>query len=208
MHSNERSGDGWHRLPDGPLDPHYGKPLPEHWDFPDDPVDPNKITPPVDTLITDRQAPFGRDSWRNAYTEKQYAERFNTVGPQGQPWANFPRNGGAAPGTRVAYTDAAKYVRDYGSRLDRIGADTGKYLAVMEDGQPAPWEQRALHVGSLREAYRAFTFGQLPTGWTIEVALTAPGLGQPGGSIAVRIFDADGTAQTVDKLIKRGVLIP
>lgn len=159
-------------------------------------------------MMTDPQAPLGRDSLGNPYTKEQYAERFNKLGPQGQQWANFPGNGGAVPGTRVAYTDAAKYLRDYGSRLDRIGDDTGKYLGVMQNGQPAPWEQRALHVGSLRENYRAFNFGQLPPGWTIEVALTAPGLGQPGGSIAVRIFDADGAPQPVDKLIKRGVLIP
>lgn len=158
--------------------------------------------------MTDPKAPFGRDSQGNPFTKEQYAERFNKLGPQRQQWGNFPRNGGAVPGTRVAYTDAAKFLRDYGSRLDRIGDDAGKYLAVMADGKPASWEQRALHVGSLRENYRAFSFGQLPTGWTIEVALTAPGLGQPGGSIAVRIFDADGAPQTVDKLIKRGVLIP
>ncbi len=149
VRSSEDSGDGWHRLPDEPLDRHYGEPLRDHWDFPDDPVDQNRIMPPIDQMISDPKAPYGRDSSGNAYTKEQYAERFNTLGPEGEQWANFPGNGGAVPGTRVAYTDAAKFQRDYGSRLDRIGVDTGKYLALMKDGNPASWEQRAIHVGSL-----------------------------------------------------------
>jgi hypothetical protein len=140
------------------------------------------------------------------YTEQQYAERFNKVGDKGENWYNFPLNEGAVPGTRVAYTGPAKFLRDYGSLLDRVGKTDGKYLAVMEDGQPASWEQRALHVSSLRDPYHSYTFGQLPEGWSIEVSEVAPGLGQPGRSIQVRIFDADGKVQIVEKLIKRGVL--
>jgi hypothetical protein len=110
------------------------------------------------------------------------------------------------PGTRVAYTDPAAYLRDYGTLLDRVGKTDGKYLAVMEDGRPASWEERALHVNSLRDPYNSYNFGRLPEGWTIEVSEVAPGVGQPGGSIQVRIFDGDGKAQTVDKLQLRGVL--
>src|SRR6185312_5563410 len=149
VHSREPSGDGWHRLADEELDPHYGEPLSDHWEFIDNPLDATKIDGDVAQLIRDPEAPFGRDPHGHAYTEEQYAERFNQVGDQGQPWSNFPGNHGAVPHTRVAYTDGASYLRDYGSLLDRIGKIDGKYLAVIEDGQPASWEARALHVNSL-----------------------------------------------------------
>ncbi|ORB73549.1 glycohydrolase toxin TNT-related protein [Mycobacterium scrofulaceum] len=206
VHSHEPAGDGWHRLPDEPLDPHYGEPLDEHWDFADDPVDPSKIDKDVAKLIRDPEAPFGRDPQGHPYTEEEYAERFNDVGPEGQNWSKFPLNAGAVPGTRVAYTNAASFLRDYGSSLDRVGKTDGKYLAVMEDGQAASWEQRALHVTNLRDPYHSYAFGELPEDWTIEVSEVGPGVGQQGGSIQVRVFDADGKVQIIDKLIERGVL--
>ncbi|CQD17113.1 putative alanine and proline rich protein [Mycobacterium europaeum] len=206
VHSHEPAGDGWHRLPDEPLDPHYGEPLNEHWDFADDPVDPSKIDKDAAKLIRDPEAPFGRDPQGHPYAEEEYAERFNDVGPEGQNWSKFPLNAGAVPGTRVAYTNAASFLRDYGSFVDRVGKTNGKYLAVMEDGQPASWEQRALHVSSLRDPYHSYTFGELPEDWTIEVSEVGPGVGQEGGSIQVRVLDGDGKVQIIDKLIERGVL--
>lgn len=207
VHSDGPAGDGWHRLlNDEPLDSHYGEPLSDHWDFTDNPVDPARIDGDVAELIHDPNAPFGRDPQGHIYTEQQYAERFNRIGHGSEHWYNFPANGGALPGTRVAYTDAASYMRDYGVQLDRVGGDGGKYLAVMEDGQPASWEHRALHVDSLREPYHSYTFGRLPDGWTIEVSEVAPGMGQPGGSIQVRIFDDEGEPRSVEDLTRRGVL--
>jgi Tuberculosis necrotizing toxin len=164
------------------------------------------MKPSVAKLIKDPEAPFGRDPIGHAYTEQQYAERFNKVGDNGEPWFNFPLNDGAIPGTRVAYTDPSKFLRDYGSQLDRVGKTNGRYLAVMEDGEPASWEQRALHVDSLRDPYHAYTFGDLPEGWTIEVSEVAPGVGQPGGSIQVRILDDEGAARRVEELTQKGVL--
>lgn len=200
VHSHEPAGDGWHRLPDDPVDPHYGDPLDHHWDFIDDPIDPTKIDSAVAKLIHDPEAPFGRDPQGRAFTQQEYAERFNQIGDQGQSWANFPRNDGAVPHTRVAYTDPSSYLRDYGPLVDRVGRTDGKYLAVMEDGQPASWEERALHVNSLREPYNAYTFDHLPDGWTIEVSEVAPGVGQPGGSLQVRVFNSEGRAMTVEEL--------
>ncbi|WP_264056051.1 glycohydrolase toxin TNT-related protein [Mycobacterium nebraskense] len=200
VHSHEPAGDGWHRLPDEPLDPHYGDPLGDHWDFTDNPVDPSKVDGDVAKLVRDPEAPYGRDPLGRPYAEAEYAERFNKVGDQGQPWANFPLNDGAVPHTRVAYTDPESYLRDYGSLVDRVGRTDGKYLAIMEDGQPASWEERALHVNSLREPYNAYTFDHLPDGWTIEVSEVAPGVGQPGGSIQVRIFNSEGRPMTVEEL--------
>jgi len=71
----------------------------------------------------------------------------------------------------------------------------------MENGQAASWEERALHVSSLHESYNAYTLNHLPEKWTIEVSEVTPGLGQPGGSMQVRIFDARGEARTVEELL-------
>ena len=205
VHSHEPSGDGWHRLPDKPTDPHYGEPLPEHWDFEGDSADPSQIKASVSKLIRDPDAPFGRDDLGRAYTQDEYAERFNKLSPDGDHWMNFPGNDGAASGTKVAFTDANQFAKFYGRLLDRIGND-GKYLAIMEDGIPASWEERALHVNSLSDPYHAYTFESLPDGWQVEVSEVAPGLGQPGGSTQVRILDSTGRAMTVDELIELGVL--
>jgi hypothetical protein len=201
VHSHEPSGDGWHRLEDKPVDPHYGQPLDDHWDYPYDPTDSRAVEPEVRELMTDAEAPFGRSKNGHPYSQAEYAERFNKVGPDGQHWYNFPGNSGAVPGTRVAYSNLGAFVRDYGSLLDRIGDEEGTYLAVMENGQPASWEQRALHVSSLREPYGAYTLSHLPEKWSIEVSEVAPGLGQPGGSLQVRIFDAQGEPRRVEDLI-------
>ncbi len=146
-------------------------------------------------------APFGWGAQGHAYSQQEYEERFNKLGPNGQHWYNFPGNSGAVPGTRVAYSDLRYFVRDYGARLDRIGDDEGAYLAVMENAQAASWEERALHVNSLGDTYQAYTLSKLPEGWTIEVSEVAPGLGQPGGSLQVRIFDAQGEPRIVDELV-------
>lgn len=65
-------------------------------------------------------------------------------------------------------------------------------------------EQRALHVTSLRDPYHAYTIDWLPEGWFIEVSEVAPGCGQPGGSIQVRIFDHQNEMRKVEELIRRG----
>ena len=54
--------------------------------------------------------------------------------------------------------------------------------------------------------YNAYEFGALPEGWTIEVSEVAPGVGHPGGSIQVRVFDDEGDVRIVDELIRKGVL--
>jgi Tuberculosis necrotizing toxin len=200
VHSHEPSGDGWHRLADEPIDPHYGEPLSEHWDFTHNPADTSHIQPSVAKLIEDPEAPFGRDPQGNAYTERQYAERFNKLGPAGEHWMSFPGNAGAVPGTRVVFTDAEQFANFYGRHVDRVGMESGKYLAVMEDGVPASWEARALHVNSLSDPYSSYVLRDLPDGWQIEVSEVAPGLGQRGGSIQVRIFNSEGKEMTVEEL--------
>lgn len=208
VHSSEPSGDGWQRLPDEELDPRYGEPLADHWNYPHNPADSDHLSADVRKLMQDPDAPFGSDQHGHAYSQHEYEQRFNKLGPEGEHWFNFPGNHGAVPGTRVAYSDMRYFLRDYGPQLDRIGDDEGAYLAVVENGQPASWEGRALHVNSLGDPYHTYTLSNLPDGWTIEVSEVAPGLGQRGGSLQVRIFDARGNARTVDELITGEVLRP
>jgi hypothetical protein len=206
IHSHEPSGEGWQRLDDDPIDPHYGEPLSEHWEFSHNPAD--RIDPDVQRLFMDPEAPFGRAPDGHAYTQHEYEERFNRIGPGGQHWQNFPDNAGAVPGTRVAYSDAEVFIEHYGSALDRIGDDKGGYLAIIENGQPASWEARALHVNSLSDPYNAYALNpaRLPEGWKIEVSEVGPGLGQPGGSIQVRVLGLDGKSVPVEILDKIGLL--
>jgi len=206
VHSHEPSGNGWNRLPDKPIDPHYGEPLSEHWDFGNNPADPSKIKPSVAKLIKNPDAPFGRDPQGHAYTEQQYAERFNKLSPAADEWMNFPGNDGAVPGTKVAFSDGDQFTQIYGEQLDRIGFEDGKYLAVIEHGIPASWETRALHVSDISDPYHTYVFDHLPSGWQVEVSEVAPGLGQPGGSLQVRILDTEGRAITVEDLLELGVL--
>jgi Tuberculosis necrotizing toxin len=166
----------------------------------------NHINSEVQKLMEDHGAPFGHDAEGHAYTQEEYEERFNKLGPDGQHWYNFPGNAGAAPGTRIAYTDPRQFVHDYGAQLDRIGDDEGTYLGVMENGRAASWEERALHVNSLGDPYHAYTLGQLPERWTIEVSEVAPGLGQPGGSLQARIIDPEGEPRSVEELISEELI--
>ncbi|WP_053093993.1 TNT domain-containing protein, partial [Mycobacterium heckeshornense] len=208
LHSHEPSGDGWERLPDrDDIDPHYGKPRDEHWDFDHSPADPRRIKPDVAEIMKDPDAPFGRDPDGHPYTQQQYAQRFNQLGPKGEHWYNFPGNDGAVPHTKVAFSNIDQYKKCFGDQVDRIGEDDGAYLAVMKDGVPASWEERAMHVDSLGDPRNAYRLDHLPDGWRIEVSEVAPGLGQPGGATQVRILNADDEPVSVRDLRKKwGVL--
>ncbi|RIT44435.1 DUF4237 domain-containing protein [Mycobacteroides abscessus] len=204
IHSSEPSGPGWRRSPDG-FDGQVGPTAP--WLFSDDPVDQTLITPDVAKLIDDSTHLFGLDPRGVPYNAQTYAERFNLLGPAGEHWMNFPDNGGAVAGTRVSFDNLASFLNEYGERLDRIGPDTGSYLGLMENGRPASWEERALHIDSLRSPYSAFTLDRLPSGWTIEASEIAPGMGQRGGGIQVQIRDTDNVLQSAEVLEEIGVLI-
>jgi hypothetical protein len=206
VHSQEPSGDGWERLPDEPRHPNYGEPLEHHWEYPHDPTDPSRIDPSVAKLIKDPDAPFGRDPQGHAYTQHEYEERFNKEGPEGQHWYNFASDDGALAGTKVAFNDLERFKEFYGDRLDRIGDETGSYLGVMEDGEPAPWEARSMHVDSLGKPLHSYVIDQLPEGWKIEVSQIEPAVGQPGGAIQVRILDDTNKVIPVEILRRLGIL--
>lgn len=206
LHSHDDAGEGWKRLGDKPLDPHYGEPLPNHWPFDDDPLDPAHINADVAKLITDPEAPYGRAPDGQPYSRPEYEERFNKLSDKGDHWQNFPGNDGAALGTRVAFDNLKSFREIFGDLLDRIGRDNGSYLGLMEDGRHAPWEARAMHVDSLRDSLQTFRLSNLPENWTIEVSRIGPGLGQPGGGIQIRILDEAGVAVPVKILKLSGVL--
>jgi hypothetical protein len=142
----------------------------------------------------------------HAYTQHEYEERFNKVGPQGQRWYNFASDDGALEGTKVAFNNLEQYKNFYGHQLDRIGDPDGRYLGVMEDGKHAPWENRAMHVDSLGRPLHSYGIEYLPEGWRIEVSEIEPAVGQPGGAMQVRIFDTQGDVMTVKDLLKAGIL--
>jgi hypothetical protein len=109
-------------------------------------------------------------------------------------------------GTKVAFNDSGQFEKYYGVYLDRVGDEEGSYLAVMEDGEPASWEQRALHVDSLSKSYHAYVFDHLPEGWKIEISEIEPTVGQPGGALQVRIINIIGEVTSVEDLLDLGVL--
>jgi nicrotizing toxin Mtb-like protein len=90
--------------------------------------------------------------------------------------------------------------------LDRVGDENGRYLAVVEDGNPAPWEYRSLHVDSLEKPLHNYAIDHLPNGWKIEVSEIEPAVGQPGGAIQVRILDHNGKGLDVETLSEIGIL--
>jgi hypothetical protein len=204
VRSSEPAGEGWERLPDSLHDPGPSQP----WPFADNPVDPAIMNPDVARLIEDPTAPFGRDARGDPFTSESYADQFHKLGPEGQQWVNFPDNDGAVPNTKVAYSDFEQFKQHYGNRFDRIGDDKGKYFGLIEEGRPATWEERAMHVNSLREPYKTYTLDHLPEGWRIEISQIAAGLGQRGGGLQVRIMDEKGVFQSVQQLanIDNGVV--
>jgi hypothetical protein len=156
--------------------------------------------------MTDPHAPLGRDPQGHAYTQHEYEERFNKMGPQGQCWYNFASDDGALEGTKVAFNDLEQYKKFYGQQLDRIGDENGRYLGAMDNGKFAPWENRAMHVDSLAKPLHSYTIEYIPEGWQIEVSEIEPAVGQPGGAMQVRVLDHSGNPLDVETLLERGIL--
>jgi hypothetical protein len=100
--------------------------------------------------------------------------------------------------------------------VDRIGHPGGEYLAVMENGIPATFEQRSLPIGALDKPYHQYTFVDDAAdlinrdGVTIEVSRVAPAFGRDGGAIQMRLYETDDTGKpsvlSVKELLRRGYL--
>jgi len=204
INTGAASGPGWERILDpGPMNPRYGHPLPEHGTLRNDPITAGTVHPDTARLIADPGAPYGRNTDGTPLTREQYEQRY--VMENG--WDNYPPNAGATPGSIIRYHDAEALIRDYGPHLDRIGADTGKYLGLRPDGISASFEQRSLPIASLDQPYYHYELtGYLPPGWRIEVSEVAPGFGRPGGAIQLRVLNAKVETITVEKAQLAGVL--
>ncbi len=117
----------------------------------------------------------------------------------------WPDNGGAVPGTKVVFNDAAAFTAAFGAWLDRVGEPTGYFLGVPPG---TPWEQRSITPDTL--GGKVFGYALDPTaasreGIEIHVSRVAPAFGQPGGGIQVQFLR--GRAElTVNDLIAKGVL--
>ncbi|KHK95167.1 hypothetical protein LK09_19870 [Microbacterium mangrovi] len=108
---------------------------------------------------------------------------------------------------RVAYSNIRAFVRDYGKQLDRVGPDSGQYLALRFNGVTSSFEERALPISSLaRQLYRYELTGHLPEGWTIEISEVARAFGHGGGGAQVLVRDMDHVERSVHELVHAKVL--
>ena len=104
------------------------------------------------------------------------------------------------------YESGSAFLRDYGHHLDRIGGPGGVYLGVMPEGVAPSFESRSLPVKSLELEYHAYTFGELPDGWSIEVSQIAPAFGRDGGALQVLVYNAEKVEVPVEQLLTDGIL--
>ena len=91
--------------------------------------------------------------------------------------------------------------------VDRVGGPNGKFLAAVEDGHVASFEERGLAPGSVHEPYYQYVFtGHMPEGWQIEHGIAASWESECGGVRQLRILNAFGKPVGVSELIRTGIL--
>ena len=172
-------------------------------------VSENTVNRKIRGLMQSPDKPHGGRADGELLTLDEYEERY--VKPNGKDRYATHIDGspsdGSVPGATISYHDPDAFVRDYGPNLDRIGDDSGGYLALQPDGVPASFEARSLPISTLDKPYTQYAFtGHLPDGWKISIGKTAPDFGQPGGSMQVRIISTSGQTQTIGELAHEGVL--
>jgi nicrotizing toxin Mtb-like protein len=184
-----------------PIDPNYGQPMMNHGRLGDAYLPPNLDDIPQDVreLITDRDAPFGRDAAGHPLSREDWEARYVDENNR----LRYPGNDGAVEGRRLDFTDAGDFQQQYGDVLDRLGGKRGEYMSF----PGTTFEERALPPGSLRQPYLTMRLtGDLPPGWKIEVSEVTPAFGQRGGGLQVRILDANGQATSIAALRKQGII--
>ncbi|WP_156761681.1 DNA/RNA non-specific endonuclease [Microbacterium karelineae] len=218
--SSDPAGDGWERLqdvqdlPEGqgrrtewdkPIDPDYGKPDSDRGapDFQDGwQAHPglDALSPEVRALVSDADAPYGRDSEGNPLSEQGFRERF--LEPDGG--YDYPGNAGAVPGSSVRITDLGAFREQYGNQIDRLGSDRGDYFGL----PGSSFESRSLPPSNLTQPYTMSDLRSLPPGGSIEVSRIAPAFGRDGGGLQFRILDSDDRPQSRQALLDNGHLAP
>ena len=197
-------GPGFTR-PDGirgnEIDPDFGQPRADHGRLGDQYLPPRleDLPPDIRDLVTDPQAPFGRDAAGNPYSredwEARYVSETNTL--------RYPGNEGAVVGRRLDFSSAEEFQAHYGDVLDRMGDERGGYLSL----PGTSFEERALPPGNLRQPYLTMRLtGELPPNTVIEVSEVAPAFGQPGGGMQIRILDSNNQAMSIAALRREGII--
>ena len=202
--SDADQGPGFTRVDDmrgNAIDPNYGQPMSEHGRLGDQYLPPRMedLPPDIRDLVTDPDAPFGRDAAGNPYSREEWEARYVDE----SNYLRYPGNEGAVAGRRLDFVTVEQFQAHYGDVLDRLGSERGGYLSL----PGTTFEERALPPGSLRQPYLTMRLtGELPPNTVIEVSEVAPEFGRPGGGLQVRILDAHGQAFTVSELKNQGII--
>jgi hypothetical protein len=141
----------------------------------------------------DADAIWGRGADGQPLTLDQFIEAFCDIvqiGAQREAVLRVAPNNGAVPGTRVRYSDAAAFDRDFGNLGISILGPLSGVIAGVGGGS---FSARSLppRTGNAVELYSASVNPSaiLPAGWSIEIAQTAPYYGGSGGAYQLVIFD-------------------
>ena len=190
-------GPGFTRTDDSnvTIDPDYGQPMADHGALRDEflPPRPEDLPQDVRELVTDPEAPFGRDAADHPYSREDWEARY--VDEAGN--LRYPDNDGAVKGHRLEFTDVDEFQNHYGDVLDRFGDEGGRYFSP--DG--TPFEARSLPPGSLQQPYLKMRLSdELPPNWKIEISEVAPAFGRDGGGLQIRILDGNGQAMRMSEL--------
>ena len=183
------------------VDPNYGQPRADHGRLGEAYLPPrlDDLPPDVRTLVTDPEAPFGRDAAGNPYTREDWEARYVDEANR----LRYPGNEGAVDGRRLDFSSAEEFQAHYGDVLDRMGDERGGYLSL----PGTTFEERALPPGSLNQPYLTMRLtGELPPNTVIEVSEVAPAFGQQGGGLQIRILDSSGQAMSITELRKQGII--
>ena len=184
--------------------PPHGDPRPD-CDLTPRTFDPGRVSRTAAPLRCDPTAEYGRWPSGACYAEIEYAERFHILGPDRVAW---PPNEGAVRGTKLVYCKAERFVAEFGNRIDRIGLTRGFFFGLMEDGNSASYEARAIYYESLYKALRTYRLKpeMFRSWWRICVMETERALGQPGGSLGLIFFDGKGNRLSARQLTRTGAL--
>ena len=183
------------------IDPSYGQPMAEHGRLGDQYLPPRLEDLPhvIRDLVTDPEAPFGRDAGGNPYSREDWEARYVDE----SNYLRYPGNEGAVAGRRIDFVSVEQFEAHYGDVLDRLGSERGGYLSL----PGTTFEERALPPGSLHQPYLTMQLtGELPPNAVIEVSEVAPAFGREGGGLQIRILDAEGQAFTVSELRNQGII--
>ncbi|MFJ4026596.1 hypothetical protein ACIPWF_06790, partial [Paenarthrobacter sp. NPDC089989] len=155
----------------------YGEPRAVHGEHPPYPefTDKNRE---VMALRTDFEARWGRDDngYGRPFTKYEYEIRYSGPEKNGQPRHVYPPFDGAILETLQKFHDLSAFVQKFGSQMDRVGPQSGRFIGVIENGVPATFEERSLPVAQLGDKYYQYKLVDAwppdAKGWSIEVPVS------------------------------------